>query len=220
MAQDTTCDLVLKPVDGVWGHGVQVLHYERGQFFTMKGTLVEIDALMTLWSKYKRWLLQERIHPHRDLVRLSGSNYLQTVRAISFVDRSGVATVPLAWLRIIAKGNMYDNFSFGASGNLSATVDLERAQLGQVFAPGVAQQGITLVMQHPDTGIAFSNFKLPFAAETHSLVLRAAQAFTPLRTIGWDIAITDDGPLLIEGNVTWDPLPTLHDLRAIVAAFV
>ena len=42
---------------------------------------------------------------------------------------------------------------------------------------------------------------------------RAARAFAPLRTIGWDVAITPDGPSLIEGNVTWDPLPTKRDLR-------
>jgi hypothetical protein len=37
------------------------------------------------------------------------------------------------------------------------------------------------------------------------LVRDAATAFLPLRTIGWDVAITDGDPVLIEGNVTWDP---------------
>ncbi|MCL2767253.1 MAG: hypothetical protein FWE49_00760 [Synergistaceae bacterium] len=220
MANEKPCDMVLKPVNGVHGHGVQVLHFENGRFFDVNNAPVEISTLMQLWPEYKRWLIQDRIHPHRDLVRLSGSSYLQTLRAVTFVDHDGHATVPIAWLKIITRGNVFDNFAFGASGNLLATVDLVRANLDHVFAPGIAHHGLTLAMRHPDTDIVFADFQLPFAAETYSLVLRAAKIFMPLRTIGWDVAITDDGPSLIEGNVTWDPGPTLHDLRAIVAAFV
>ncbi len=54
--------------------------------------------------------------------------------------------------------------------------------------------------------------------EVQDLVRRAALAFAPLRTIGWDVAISDAGPSLIEGNVLWDPLPTRQDLRTVVAS--
>jgi hypothetical protein len=65
------------------------------------------------------------------------------------------------------------------------------------------------------TGASFAEFRVPFIEDVRDLVTRAALAFTPLRTIGWDVAITDAGPSLIEGNVTWDPLPTRQDLRRI-----
>jgi hypothetical protein len=38
-----------------------------------------------------------------------------------------------------------------------------------------------------------------------ALAERAARTFFPLRTVGWDIALTTDGPALIEGNPFWDP---------------
>ena len=38
-----------------------------------------------------------------------------------------------------------------------------------------------------------------------ALAEQAARAFLPLRTVGWDIAVTPEGPTLIEGNPFWDP---------------
>jgi len=37
-----------------------------------------------------------------------------------------------------------------------------------------------------------------------------AVKFWPLRTIGWDVALTPNGPRIVEGNVWWDP-PNQHD---------
>jgi hypothetical protein len=58
------------------------------------------------------------------------------------------------------------------------------------------------------------------------LVFRAARLFLPLRTIGWDVAIAPDGPILMEGNAYWDPFndmligpqvrPTMQTERALL----
>lgn len=39
--------------------------------------------------------------------------------------------------------------------------------------------------------------------EAFALVRGAAPHFLPLRTLGWDIAITPDGPMIIEANAHW-----------------
>jgi hypothetical protein len=53
---------------------------------------------------------------------------------------------------------------------------------------------------HPDTGAAITGRVLPLWDEVLALAAQAHRAFADRTVIGWDIAITADGPVLIEGN--------------------
>ena len=57
----------------------------------------------------------------------------------------------------------------------------------------------------PGTDRPFAGFELPHWTAIKDLALRAAAAFPWARSIGWDIGITDRGPVLIEGNERWSP---------------
>ena len=66
--------------------------------------------------------------------------------------------------------------------------------------------GVELVEQHPDTGKNFSAVTIPFWAAALDLVVRAhgsVPAFSRFVFLGWDVAITASGPLLIEANSGW-----------------
>ena len=54
--------------------------------------------------------------------------------------------------------------------------------------------------------------ELPIGAAAKELVTSAALTFLPLRTIGWDVALTPMGPVLIEGNAWWGPFHNAHGL--------
>ena len=47
-----------------------------------------------------------------------------------------------------------------------------------------------------------------------ALAKALAVAFMPMRAIGWDIAVTPEGPVCVEGNARWDP-PKFGDVRAL-----
>lgn len=57
---------------------------------------------------------------------------------------------------------------------------------------------------HPDTGVVFKDYKVPMYDEAIELTLKAHKHFYNIHSIGWDIAFTDNGPVIIEGNENWD----------------
>lgn len=57
---------------------------------------------------------------------------------------------------------------------------------------------------HPDTKIKFEGYQIPKYEEVVSLVKRAHNTLYGIHSIGWDVAITSDGPVLIEGNDNWE----------------
>jgi hypothetical protein len=213
-------DFVLKPTDGVYGRGILSLRFDGTTFVGPAGKQYSAEDLFAHASdsQYRSWLVQDRLFPHKDLVALAGTNHLQTARVISYLDARNRPQIPIAWLRIIGAGAVVDNFKFGTSGNLVGTIDLATGRLEHVLGPTPHGDSLRVCARHPVTSVAFDDFRVPQMAEVCDLVTRAAVAFAPLRTIGWDVAISDAGPSLIEGNVGWDPLPTRRDLRTVVTS--
>ena len=53
------------------------------------------------------------------------------------------------------------------------------------------------VRRHQGSGSLLPGRKLPFWEATEALVLHAAEVFSPYPTQCWEVAITDDGPVLL-----------------------
>jgi hypothetical protein len=68
---------------------------------------------------------------------------------------------------------------------------------------------------HPKTGVPFNKFRLPFWSEVCSLVKETAIKLLPVRTIGWDVAITPNGPVILEANIWWSA-PNEHRRMHII----
>lgn len=60
------------------------------------------------------------------------------------------------------------------------------------------------IKEHPNTGVIFEGYQLPFWEETKKLVTKAHEQLKDIKSIGWDIAITPSGPVLLEGNDNWE----------------
>src|SRR6185369_12906584 len=56
------------------------------------------------------------------------------------------------------------------------------------------------ITRHPDTHAQITGTILPMWEAALSLALRAHRSFADRALVGWDIALTADGPVIVEGN--------------------
>ena len=140
-------------------------------------------------------LAEEYVVQHPALMALSPSG-LNTLRIFTQLYQGEVELLG-ARLRV-SVNSAVDNLG---AGNLAAPIDPDT---GRVNGPGVYSD-ITKSDEavHPITGIPFEGFQLPFWTEALQMAKDAALFNTDNRSIGWDIAITPNGPELIEGNHNW-----------------
>ncbi|MFP5407114.1 MAG: sugar-transfer associated ATP-grasp domain-containing protein, partial [Gammaproteobacteria bacterium] len=137
----------------------------------------------------------------RDVARVEG--------AAAGVERAprredGVVRPVAAILKICAGDNETDNFHQGMNGNLVASIDLATGRLSKGVSS--ASREFPLMRSysnHPDNQHPIEGFQLPDWADLLALAERGHREFSEFWTLGWDVALTDRGPVLIEANPIW-----------------
>ena len=89
-----------------------------------------------------------------------------------------------------------DNFAYGG---IACAIDVERGELlGSALGAGLLSERFDC---HPDTKRPIAGIVLPQWDVAVSLCLRAHEELASCPAIGWDVAFTSAGPMLIEGNL-------------------
>lgn len=119
---------------------------------------------------------------------------INTVRIVTLSGRKGIVV-------------FMSHLTFGANGSPCSN----QAQGGIVV--GVNEEGILttdghmkhppLVSKHPNSGIIFKGYVIPEYKACVELAKRAHRTLSRIYSIGWDIAITPNGPVIIEANRDW-----------------
>ncbi|MBN1902673.1 hypothetical protein JW926_15210 [Candidatus Sumerlaeota bacterium] len=201
-------DFVIKPCRGVYGKKIRIFKRSKGMFEEPYGGNSKAEDIYNFMAgdrEYNRFVIQERLINHAEIVRLTGNPFLQTVRISSLVDYENKCHLLHGSFRMILGNQVRDNFSGGSSRNLIAGVELETGRL--LPATGLDLRGVLLydIATHPASNMPITGFVLPFWKETRNMILEAAPKFLPIRTLGWDIGITETGPVIVEANMFWDP---------------
>ncbi|MCD8574992.1 MAG: hypothetical protein LRY28_05840 [Erysipelotrichaceae bacterium] len=140
-------------------------------------------------------LIQETLVQHPLLNAINPSS-INTIRLDTYQPLHGEARVIAGCMRFGRVGSVVDNP--GTSKGFFVKLNLETQQL-----EGVGQQILTFGNQtfthHPDTLHPLDGVKIPYVKEAMELVIKATQSIQD-RLIGWDVCITPNGPVLIEGN--------------------
>lgn len=144
-------------------------------------------------------VIQTRLPTHGALDLLS-PGALPTLRIVTCLDERGAPEICDMALRLSAGGpRPVDNFN---AGNLVLAVDAN-GRCGPGWRSG-GKRPPSRHSRHPATGAGIEGMMLPDQAAARTLAIRAHDRFRHGFTlIGWDIGLTAQGPVLIEGN--WNP---------------
>jgi hypothetical protein len=203
---------IVKPVHGAYGKWIDVFERnEMGFVDSANRHCSAIDIIRYIESQNAEgYIIQQTIENHSMIARLTGTQALQTVRIITFVNKNrNVSVVHSHFKTITRPGIVIDTHLEGLTGNVEVPVDIETGILGmgnQLVGTG---EGIVNIPEHPITGVSFARLELPDWECACEMVKEASVKFLPIRTIGWDVALSPNGPCIIEGNIWWDA-PNQH----------
>ena len=191
-----------KPIEGHASQSAGVISIQRydaasDSLVRHDGTTVAVETFAAEIEKFfsdGSYLFQERIFPHPEIEAACGSG-LGTVRIVTVSEEGRIYPLYSSW-KITAKDAVADNF--WRKGNLIAHIDSATGELLRVRTGGGFR--FEEVEAHPETGARLLGWTLPdwaaaveTAIDAHSLVHRVG-------IIGWDLALSAKGPMVIEAN--------------------
>lgn len=174
--------VMVKPEGGTGGKGVEKLYKK------------DFKSLSEMYDKLKAdqvGVVEDVLRQHPDVDALNPSS-INTLRVVTVINDSG-AHIVYAYIRIGNGGRAVDNLH---SGGMCAPIDLET---GVVQYPGYDKDRHTYV-KHPITGADIQGFQIPMWEQAKNMCLKAAMVVPKMRYVGWDVALTPEAPVLVEGN--------------------
>ncbi|HEY1736752.1 MAG TPA: sugar-transfer associated ATP-grasp domain-containing protein [Methylovirgula sp.] len=202
LMSDEAYPLFGKPADGFQSLGSVALrrpHPEQKELETIDGARIGLNAFLDdIMNHYDGgYIFEHFLMPHEDTIKLHGER-LGTIRVLTLLD-DGARILRASW-KIPAGTNMADNF--WRAGNILAKIDLAKGEIGRAVSGAGFET--TILDRHPDTGAALVGAPVPGWDELSALALEGARLMRHVPLIGWDIAPTVDGPVIVEMNETPD----------------
>ena len=201
-------DLFVKPVRSKGSRGIELFrHVGPGRYCDADGREIDRATLFAevaerskadaqaLGMKSSALMIQRRLFNHPDIADLAEQS-LMAIRVITC--KSGLepnAVVAYAFIRVITRLEP----TWPVTYELGIPIDLDTGRLGP--ATGDKERWLLCWWdRHPVTGAAVTGRLLPHWAEIKAITVKAHNAAHGRLLVGWDVAVTPQGPLLLEGN--------------------
>lgn len=172
---------MVKPIDGLGGGGI----------YKMKtADVTDRDAFYAKILR-ERCFVEEVIRQSEVMASLNPS-CVNSIRVMTH-NINDNPTIFFCAVRVGNGGSVVDNFH---SGGMSAIVD---SDTGVVCSDAIDKE-MNWFAAHPATGTVFKGFQVPQWDRVKEMIHAACRLHPEMTVIGWDVSITDNGPILIEGN--------------------
>ena len=184
-------------------HGDNILVIQNIDCQENDALLTRFDGQQMLLSSVlsNEPLIFESLVRQTDQFAAFNASSVNTVRFMTALYPNGSAKVIATFIKIGRAGRCVDNA--GGGGNVDVCVDVATGEIRYA----IQFDGWHRVQEidcHPDSGNPLNGVVIENWESIKAEVIRFQQAFPYCKVAGWDIAITDEGPVVIEVNDFWD----------------
>lgn len=170
-------EIIVKPTSGTCGKGIRKIKVDEKKSKELFEELIKDDTK----------LVEEVAVQCDELAKFHPAS-INTIRVVTLKGK-----VVVAFLRMGNFGNVVDNFNHGG---LAAPIDIEDGKI-KFSAIDKSHHESDI---HPYTGVRIKGAEIPKWDDVVKLCEEASKVVPEVGYVGWDVCITKDGPILIEGN--------------------
>ena len=165
-------------------------------------TLAQLFNVLVRRSRFERLIAQPFLHNHPMIADLA-DEALIVFRLMTCLDEDLRPVLTNGYLRLMAK--LEPNWDVRPIQEFIAPIDLDTGILGQLTGdkPECLSEWSDY---HPVNGAMVAGRIVPFWHELAQLATRAHSMVPERVIVGWDIALTTEGPVVLEGNSFADVL--------------
>lgn len=173
--------VMAKRLDGMSGAGIQ--RYDAAQ-------ITDYAALRAELLTNTQYLVEAFIRQHPQMAALSPSS-VNSLRMITFFDGSRVHVMEA----VLRMGNGADVDNYGRGGMY--TVIDEKTGIAHY---GAFDKYANTFETHPLSGTPIVGFQVPLYDQVLATLDQVSRVVPEIPYVGWDVAIGENGPVIIEGN--------------------
>lgn len=138
-----------------------------------------------------KFIVEEKVQQSSKLAVFNESS-VNTMRCITYNTKNGIV-VPYCFMKIGRRGSFVDN---GGAGGILAGIDNDT---GIINTDGFDEFN-TRYICHPDSEVDFKGYQIPDFKQAVEISKKMSAMIPSVRFIGWDLAHTEKGWVVIEGN--------------------
>lgn len=168
-------------------------HVIEKPIWGIQGLKVRYHKLIKPEDAIEGYIYQRKIENHSYLKSIANTKASNTIRVLTYLSNSNEVHILSALIRLSLNSGYTDNL---VNGGIAVGINKITGKLNESGLDNLGKKKF----EHPDGYVKFNDAQIPFWKEIIALSKKAALNFKETRLIGWDILLTEEGPVILEAN--------------------